>query len=54
MPTYEYHCESCGKLFTKSESISRHTQARPACPKCKSKKVSQVFGPFYAKTVKKS
>ena len=25
-----------------------------ACPKCKSKKVTQLLAPFYAKTVRKS
>lgn len=54
MPTYEYQCESCRKRFTRVESISRHGRARPKCPKCKSTKVTQVFSPFYAKTVKKS
>lgn len=54
MPTYEYRCENCRKRFTKVESISSHSSKRPMCPKCKSKRVSQVFAPFYAKTVKKS
>lgn len=54
MPTYEFQCDKCGKKFTMVESISAHGRKRPSCPKCKSAKVSQVFSPFYAKTVKKS
>lgn len=54
MPTYEYHCEKCGKRFTRVEPISAHGKRRPSCPKCKSSKISQAFSPFFAKTSKKS
>jgi putative FmdB family regulatory protein len=54
MPTYEYRCTKCKKLFTRVEAITTHGRKRVACPKCKSASVEQVFGPFYAKTVKKS
>lgn len=54
MPTYDYQCDKCQKRFSRTESMSKHGRKRPACPKCKSTKVSQVFSPFYAKTVKKS
>ena len=54
MPTYEYRCGECGKQFTRLERISQHGRKRPACPKCKSAKVSQVPSPFFAKTGKKS
>jgi putative FmdB family regulatory protein len=54
MPTYEYRCEKCGKQFSVVHSISAHDRKRPACPKCKSAKVEQVFSPFFAKTAKKS
>lgn len=54
MPTYEYRCAKCGKRFSRVESISVHGRRHPACPKCKSARVTQVFSPFYAKTVKKS
>jgi putative FmdB family regulatory protein len=56
MPTYEYRCDKCGKEFTRIESISTHGRKKIPCPnpKCKSTHVSQVFTPFYAKTVKKS
>jgi len=54
MPTYEYKCEQCRRHFTRLESIAEHGRRRPACPKCKSKKVTQLLAPFYAKTVRKS
>ncbi|MBI4502117.1 MAG: zinc ribbon domain-containing protein [Gemmatimonadetes bacterium] len=54
MPTYEYRCDKCGKQFSRIESISTHGRKKASCPKCKSAKVSRVFTPFYAKTVKKS
>ncbi|MGD2135380.1 MAG: zinc ribbon domain-containing protein [Gemmatimonadales bacterium] len=54
MPTYEYRCAKCGKRFTRVETISQHESKRPACPKCKARKVEQVFSAFYAKTAKKS
>lgn len=54
MPTYEYRCDSCGKRFSRVESIAVHGRRRVSCPKCKSAKVTQVFTAFYAKTVKKS
>ncbi len=54
MPTYEYQCENCRKRFSRIETMSAHGRKRPACPKCKSTKVAQIFSPFYAKTIKKS
>ena len=54
MPIYEYRCEKCGKRFSRIEAISTHGRRHPACPKCKSTRVAQVFTAFYAKTVKKS
>lgn len=54
MPTYEYTCGKCGKRFSRVESIAVHDRVRPSCPKCKSRRVSQVFASFFAKTAKKS
>jgi putative FmdB family regulatory protein len=54
MPTYDYSCANCGKRFSKVEAISQHGRKSPTCPKCKSKKVVQVFSAFFAKTSKKS
>jgi len=54
MPTYEYKCRECGKSFTKVLTISEHDKRKPACPKCKSKKVDQKISSFFAKTASKS
>ncbi|MGH7477379.1 MAG: FmdB family zinc ribbon protein [Longimicrobiales bacterium] len=54
MPTYEYHCESCGETFDRTEHLSEHQDAHPRCPHCDSDNVRQVMSAFYAKTAKKS
>lgn len=54
MATYEYRCDQCGKRFTRVELVSQHGSKRPSCPKCKSRKVTQILKPFFAKTAKKS
>ena len=54
MPIYEYRCTKCHKRFSRQEGIEEHGRRRPACPKCKSRAVEQVFSPFFAKTVRKS
>ena len=54
MPTYEYECNECLAHFERVESIATHGRKRPTCPKCKSRRVTQVLSSFFAKTVKKS
>lgn len=54
MPTYEYRCLDCHNVFDRTEPLAEHGHRRPECPKCKSKKVEQVFTPFFAKTSHKS
>ncbi len=54
MPTYEYRCRDCHNVFDRTEPLAEHGHRRPECPKCKSKKVEQVFTPFFAKTSHKS
>ena len=54
MPIYEYRCAKCGHRWSATESVAGHERRRPACPKCKSRVVEQVFSPFFAKTVRKS
>jgi putative FmdB family regulatory protein len=54
MPTYEYQCRDCRRIFDRVEPLAKHGQARPECPKCKSKRVDQVFTAFFAKTAHKS
>ncbi len=54
MPTYEYRCGKCGATFERTEHISDHKAKGVRCPKCKSTKVTQAYGTFFAKTSKKS
>jgi putative FmdB family regulatory protein len=54
MSRYEYRCEKCGRNFERTEHISEHRTKGVRCPKCKSPKVTQVLGTFFAKTSKKS
>ena len=54
MPTYDYACKECKKTFSLSMTIQDHDKKRITCPKCKSRKVEQRFGSFFAVTSKKS
>jgi len=45
MPTYEYSCLNCGNKFDIFATLSEKEKGlKTECPKCKSKKTSQVFG----------
>ncbi|MCK4802188.1 zinc ribbon domain-containing protein [bacterium] len=45
MPTYEYSCLDCGNRFDIFATLSEKEKGlKVKCPKCKSKKTSQVFG----------
>ncbi len=54
MPLYEYRCQECRKVFSLRLHIIEHEKKRPKCPKCSSRKLEQVYSPFFAKTAKKS
>jgi putative FmdB family regulatory protein len=54
MPTYQYRCDRCGEEFERSETISEHETSKAKCPKCASKKVSQIPGKIFVVTSKKS
>jgi putative FmdB family regulatory protein len=54
MPTYEYRCRECHRVFDRVESLAEHGDKKPSCPKCKSKNVEQVLTSFFAKTSHKS
>ena len=54
VPTYQYRCTECGKLFERTEAITEHETAKAKCPKCNSKKVTQVPGRVNVITSKKS
>ena len=55
MPTYEYACKQCGRNFNKIMTLGQHErEAKPACPKCDSRKVQQLPSSFQAVTGKKT
>ena len=54
MPTYEYRCEKCGKVFEHVEHVAEHASARPPCPQCGSDAVQHVPTSFVAQTPRKS
>lgn len=52
--TYEFHCTSCDRHFTRLIPMKDAGRARVSCPACGSTKVERVVTSFYAKTVRKS
>jgi len=54
MPTYVFKCAECKKTFEKIMTVAQRDKARPACPKCKSRRVVPVLSGFVAKTSRKS
>jgi len=54
VPTYQYRCGECGKSFERTETITEHDAAKVRCPKCNSKKVTQLPGRVNVVTSKKS
>jgi putative FmdB family regulatory protein len=52
MPVYEYRCSECRKKFSTVRSIA--DKKKPKCPKCSSRKVTQLITGFYSQTSKKS
>ena len=54
MPTYEYRCMKCEKVFPTHMSMAEHDQGKAKCPTCKGDAVIQQYSTFFAKTSKKS
>jgi putative FmdB family regulatory protein len=54
MPTYQYRCEKCGRVFDHVEHVAEHEKVQLSCPACGSKSVAHVPTHFVAKTSKKS
>lgn len=54
MPTYEYRCSKCGKVFELQEHVAEHEKSHPRCPSCQSPDVQPVLTDVYVKTSKKS
>ena len=54
MPTYEFICDRCRKVFSMMLSIAKRTSTKVQCPSCRSKKVTPHMTVFTAKTSRKS
>jgi putative FmdB family regulatory protein len=55
MPTYEYRCKKCNKVFSENMSISEFEKKKThTCPHCKSRSVQRIYSGFSAVTSKKS
>ncbi len=54
MPSYEFRCLGCRKVFTVVETFEEHDRHRERCPKCKGRQVEQVIRRVEVKTSKKS
>ena len=54
MPTYEYLCESCKRKVVVRLSVEQHEKHRRACPKCGSKKLTQLLSSFLTQTSRKA
>jgi putative FmdB family regulatory protein len=55
MPTYEYRCNDCNKIFTAHLTIAEHEKtSAPNCQYCGSKNVSQQLSGVTVITSKKS
>ena len=54
MPSYEYFCRKCDKMFTRHMSIKDHDTEQVTCPHCQETEVEQVLSSFVAMTSKKS
>lgn len=54
MPTYEYKCLNCKKVFTLIMSISEYEKGAVKCPKCGKGRVKQQITEFMVQTSRKS
>jgi putative FmdB family regulatory protein len=54
MPNYEFLCQQCNKMFSKTLTIAEHDAQKTACPHCGSQQVEQRWSAFSAFTSRKS
>ncbi len=57
MPTYEFHCEKCDKIFEQVWSLSEYDKRikqKNKCPNCGSTRVVKALSVVQVKTSKKS
>ncbi len=46
MPTYEFRCEDCKRVFTLVMSMAERDKGKVSCPTCKKKNVKQQISTF--------
>jgi putative FmdB family regulatory protein len=58
MPTYEFHCQSCGADFEITSSVAEHEQTKATkeivCTECGSTDVAARISHFDVRTTRKS
>ena len=57
MPTYEFHCEKCGKNFEQVWALAEYDKRikeKRKCPSCGSSRVVKAISMVQVKTSKKS
>jgi putative FmdB family regulatory protein len=54
VPTYQYRCIKCGKVFEHVEHVAEHETAKLQCPQCGSREIEHQPTSFFARTAKKS
>jgi putative FmdB family regulatory protein len=58
MPTYEFHCRVCDRVFDLEQSIAAYEEHLRKhdlhCPKCQSEQVEQQLTTFEVETTRKS
>jgi len=54
MPTYEFLCLKCQKVFTVTMTIRERGEKQPACPACGSSELESQFTSVVTKTSRKS
>lgn len=57
MPTYEFRCEKCNKMFEQTWSLSEYDKRmkeKKKCPSCGSTRVVKAISAVQVKTSKKS
>ncbi len=54
MPTYEYECRSCKKVFTKVQTLKEAESGKVACPHCGKEDLRRLLSVVSVKTRRKS
>lgn len=54
MSVYEFTCQNCRKRFQVERPITEYNPKTIRCPKCRSKRVTRLWGAVQVHTSKKS